>query len=296
MTIQAALVSVILPTFNRADVVVRALNSVFDQTYKNLELIVIDDGSTDATSQVLKAYQDKIIYIKQANRGVSAARNAGIKKARGEYIAFIDSDDRWMPAKLDEQIKFFISHEQNKLALVCTDVEIVDTQGIHHDRRRFIPKISDCILSIIDVFKDPYLGLPTVMIKAEYLSNNIVFDEELKSAEDIDLYLRLCVHNNAGYIHKKLVEVHQSSNSLSASLSSYADNVHVITRFLDANTGLFKEYKNDVNQLMHRLLVDYATTLLWMGQNRESRAKLKLALQYKLSAKAIFLYLKSYIK
>ncbi len=105
----APLISVVLPTFNRKRLLPRAINSVLNQTYKNLELIIIDDGSTDNTEEIVKAYSDtRIRYCKQKlNRGGSAARNAGIKLAKGELISFQDSDDEWLPEKLERQVRKF---------------------------------------------------------------------------------------------------------------------------------------------------------------------------------------------
>ena len=290
------LISVILPTFNRAGVLPRAINSVLGQSYKSIELIVVDDGSTDDTPQVLEQYGNKLICIKQQNRGVSAARNTGIRISKGKYLAFIDSDDKWMESKLEEQVRYFNNYEQDDLALVCTDVDSIDINGAHHKRRRFIPRSSSCVLDVVDVFRDPYLGLPTVMIRADLVNKDSVFDESLKSAEDIDLYLRLMVNRKAGYIHKKLVDVYQSSNSLSASITSYDDNIRVITGFLKQHKELFVEYESEINQLMHGVFMDYAKTLLWKKKSRASREQSRKALHYKLSAGAVFLYLKSYIK
>ena len=105
----APLVSVVLPTFNRERLLPRAINSVLNQTYKNLELIIVNDGSTDDTEKVVKGYSDKRIryYKQELNKGGSAARNVGIKLARGELISFQDSDDEWLPEKLERQVRKF---------------------------------------------------------------------------------------------------------------------------------------------------------------------------------------------
>ena len=98
-------VTVVIPTYNRAKVILRALETAFAQTYRNLEIIVVDDGSTDDTTAVLAPYWERIHYIHQSNQGASAARNRGIQEATGEFIAFLDSDDEWLPAKLERQIE-----------------------------------------------------------------------------------------------------------------------------------------------------------------------------------------------
>ena len=103
----APLVSVIIPTYNRAEIIEEAVDSVLAQDYKDFELIVVDDGSTDNTSEVLATYGDDIRVLYQENKGVSAARNRGISEAAGKLIAFLDSDDLWMPQKLTTQVEFF---------------------------------------------------------------------------------------------------------------------------------------------------------------------------------------------
>ena len=98
------LVSIIIPTYNCARYLPEAVNSALGQTCNSLEVIIIDDGSADETQEVLKPYSDRILYLYQANKGVSAARNRGIAMAQGEFIAFLDADDVWLPEKLEKQL------------------------------------------------------------------------------------------------------------------------------------------------------------------------------------------------
>src|SRR5690348_15579178 len=112
------LVSVIIPAYNYARYIPGAVNSVLAQTYQNHEIVVVDDGSTDGTRQALGDSLDKISYIYQHNRGVSAARNVGIERSRGELIAFLDADDVWVPDKLDRQVRFLRDHPS--IGMVCS--------------------------------------------------------------------------------------------------------------------------------------------------------------------------------
>ena len=115
------LISVIIPTYNRAHMVAEAIESVLNQRLNAYELIVVDDGSTDETPKVLAGYNAAITVIRQINKGVSAARNQGIQSARGDLIAFLDSDDLWQPGKLACQFEFFQNHPE---ALICQTDEI----------------------------------------------------------------------------------------------------------------------------------------------------------------------------
>ena len=116
-------VSVIIPTYNRSKYVTKAIDSVLAQTYRDFEIIVVDDGSTDNTKEVLKPYTDRIKYLYQENTGVSAARNAGIRAAGGQWIAFLDSDDEWLPEKLSIQMDYLSRH--NEIVAFITNVKFI---------------------------------------------------------------------------------------------------------------------------------------------------------------------------
>lgn len=182
----AEIVSVVLPTYNRCRLVCRAIDSVLDQSYRAYELIVVDDGSTDATADRLASYGDRITVIKQANRGVSAARNAGIQAASGEFIALLDSDDVWLPQKLERQLAFF---KANPKAVICQTEEIWIRNGVRvnpgkrHKKHRgmiFEKTLPLCLVSP-----------SAVMIRKSLFDEAGLFDESLPACEDYDLWLRI---------------------------------------------------------------------------------------------------------
>ena len=122
-----AIVSIIIPTFNRADKVVRAVSSILSQTFEDIEIIVVDDASTDGTKAALAKYHNNIIYIQHSlNTGVSAARNTGIRKSTSKQVSFLDSDDYWLPEKLEVQVDFFNRHPE---AVACQTEEIWIRKG-----------------------------------------------------------------------------------------------------------------------------------------------------------------------
>ncbi len=180
------LISVIIPTFNRGWTLRESIDSVLAQEFKDYELIVVDDGSTDNTQQILESYGKRMVMLRQSNKGVSAARNTGINKARGKYIAFLDSDDEWLPQKLSSQKAFFGS---NSDALICQTEEIwirngkrVNPKKRHKKRSGFIfePSLSLCLVSP-----------SAVMIKKCLFDEIGMFDEDLPACEDYDLWLRI---------------------------------------------------------------------------------------------------------
>mmetsp|Transcript_19811 Transcript_19811/g.9217 ORF Transcript_19811/g.9217 Transcript_19811/m.9217 type:complete len:276 (+) Transcript_19811:71-898(+) len=183
-------VSVVIPTYNRGWIIKEAVDSVLAQTYKEFELIVVDDGSDDNTQDFLKIYGNKIKIIRQRNLGVSAARNTGIKNALGKFVAFLDSDDLWLPEKLSAQIDFFNSVPD---ALICQTEEIWIRKGIRVNPKRKHKKLSGMIF-------EPSLSMcmvspSAVMVKKSLLDDVKTFDENLQACEDYDLWLRIsCKH------------------------------------------------------------------------------------------------------
>jgi glycosyltransferase involved in cell wall biosynthesis len=178
-------ISVIIPTYNRVDFLKKAIDSVFSQTYKDFELIVVDDGSTDETKDLIKRYSHKIKYIYQANQGPAASRNTGIKQAKGNFIAFLDSDDWWRRDKLEAQIdqmrskpSYLISHTQE---IWYRDGKILNPKDKH---KKYSGMIFDRCLKICAV------GMSTIMARRELFPKVGLFDERLPCCEDYDLWLR----------------------------------------------------------------------------------------------------------
>ena len=180
------LVSVIIPTYNRDWVVKEAIDSVLEQDFNDYELIVVDDGSDDNTPAILKAYGKKIIVLHQPNKGVSAARNHGLAAASGRLIAFLDSDDLWLPRKLSAQVKFFKDHPD---AVVNQTQEHWIRDGVRVNPKKKHHKFSGMIFekSLALCLVSP----SAVMIQKSLFGTVGVFDEHLPACEDYDLWLRI---------------------------------------------------------------------------------------------------------
>ena len=180
------LVSVVLPTFNRAWTLKDAVESVLSQDYPYIELIVVDDGSDDDTPALLDEYKDKLIVLKQGNSGVSAARNAGIKNSKGEFIALLDSDDAWDKRKISCQVEFF---KQNPDALICQTEEIWIRNG-----KRVNPKVKHRKPSGMIFEPSLFLCLVSpsaVMMRRRLFDLKGYFNEAFTVCEDYDLWLRV---------------------------------------------------------------------------------------------------------
>lgn len=192
-------VSVIIPTYNRCDFVREAMASVLAQTFQDFELIVVDDGSTDGTADVVREFP-RIRYLSQENRGVSAARNVGVAVSRGELIAFLDSDDLWQPQKLATQVAFFATRPD---AHICQTEEVWVRNGVRVNPRNKHRKPSG------DIFAASLhlclVSPSAVMMRRELFDHMGGFDEELPACEDYDLWLRISAHNLVYLIDEALV-------------------------------------------------------------------------------------------
>lgn len=199
-------VSVIIPTYNRQDLVQKTIDSVLNQTFRDWELIVVDDGSTDQSASVLQErYGSRIIYIYQENQGESAARNRGLCSATGEYVAFLDSDDLWHPNKLQRQIEAFA--EKPELGLVSTQAYWINYEGLllrqaPHGHGRENNDISWQDLVLDNVVAG---GGSAAMVRRSCLSHVGGFDSDIRFGEEWDLWIRLARHYPLTQIPQALI-------------------------------------------------------------------------------------------
>jgi glycosyltransferase involved in cell wall biosynthesis len=225
-------VSAIIPTYNRRELVIRAIRSALAQTREVGEIIVIDDGSTDGTDAALKAeFGDRIISVRQANAGVSAARNRGMAMARGRYIALLDSDDEWMPEKTALQVDWLDAHPD--FGMVLCDVERVDIDGqpIDRFRRRAVIREDGWVLPM--VLQNPSLAPVSAMFRREVYDDVGGFDETLATAEDLDFHLRVASRWRIGVIEEALARAIRGHDGLSSLSRTYDDYTLVIERSVE---------------------------------------------------------------
>lgn len=214
----STLVSVIVPVYNRETLVSQTIDSILSQTYKDFEIIVINDGSTDESLAIIKNYEaqfpNKVRVIDQPNQGQIIARNNGIRVAKGEYIAFLDSDDLWMPRKLERQIPLF----EEGVGLVYSGVEIIDEKGSTVRVEPADASITGYIFPQLLV-KNRMTG-GTVVVTAEALRRVGLFSSDFQAAENWDLWLRICKTYRACTVADPLTKyrIHSSNMSSDAQL------------------------------------------------------------------------------
>lgn len=227
------LVSTVVPTYNRRALIERALDSALAQTHLPQEIIVVDDGSTDGTAELLRErYGDRLRYVAQPNAGVSCARNTGMRLARGEFIALLDSDDEWGPTKLTKQVAFMRAHPD--YGMVLTDVRRVDGERREIDvyRRRDVIRTDGAVLQY--VLRDPAFVPASALFRRDVFERLGGFDESLRTAEDIDFHLRVAAAFKIGVIEEALTIAMRGHGGLSNDDASDGDYVRVLERFVRA--------------------------------------------------------------
>lgn len=208
-------VSVIVPVYNQEKYIEECVQSVLGQSYKDFELVVVDDGSTDKTPEILKKFGSKFRYIRQKNKGASAALNAGIKASKGDFLAWLSSDDVYLPTKLDEQMKFFEEHPE--ASLVYTDFCVIDEKGkiLREVRLPFYPNKKDFILNMI---RGNFINGSSVVFKKECIDRIGFFDESMVLHADENMWFRMLKHFSFGSVPKVLLKYREHAKMASKDL------------------------------------------------------------------------------
>lgn len=227
-------ISIIIPTYNRAHLINRAIESVLNQTYGKFELLVVDDCSNDDTESVVSSFDDfRIRYIKcDKNGGAAAARNRGIKEAKYDWIAFLDSDDVWRTDKLEKQVTAmdgvaglvyctFLRHPSDG-----TEDTLMPSSDRSVDRRQGI-MFGELLLG-------NFIGMPTIMVHKSVFNDAGLFDENLRCYEDYDFLLRASQYTRFLHVDEVLVDVYETEGSVGLNPD----------RFFEAITKILAQYKS----------------------------------------------------
>jgi glycosyltransferase involved in cell wall biosynthesis len=271
------LVSAIIPTFNRGYVVCKAIDSILNQTYKHTEIIVVDDGSTDDTQQMLARYGDRIRVVYQKNSGPSAARNRGITASQGEVVAFLDSDDIWLPTKLERQVSLLQRVPSTVPCCLCNGItrspsgeawEAFDTGLLY-------PSCAEGLwLNTAEVLATRFiLFCQLVAIRRDALEKVGYFDEGLGFMEDYDLALRLSAEGPWGFIREPLAAMTiYPADSLSLKVSN--EHVRHSQYMLKSRERLYRAMRSNggtpTGLGLLRQAIKRTRRELWVAKLRES--------------------------
>lgn len=269
------LFSVIIPTHNRAWCLGRAIDSVLAQDFADFELIVVDDGSNDQTPALLMGYGDRLSVIRQDNRGVSAARNAGIRAASGELIAFLDSDDQWLASKLSVQAAFF---QDNPEAMICQTQETWVRNGVRvNPGRRHLKRAGDIFTDSLALC----LVSPSAVAMRRRLFDVVgLFDENLPVCEDYDLWLRVSCRHPVHLIDQALVIRHGGhADQLSARSRQDKCRIESLKKILAMDCLTEAQRRAAVATLMQKCRI-YAAGCLKRGRRTEAMYYTALANLY----------------
>lgn len=293
MSDNSILISVIIPNFNYAHYLNDTVNSVLNQTYSNIECIIVDDGSTDNSIEIILELEKKDIRVRSVfkqNGGLSSARNAGIKAAKGEYIAFLDADDLWKPEKLQHQIECL--QKNTELNFIFSNYTGFYPDGKTEDFKHEFgnPDFFDFIR------QNPIAGSASSVLIAKHIINKTgYFDESLRSTEDHDYWFR-CLLSGAKMQfcnhHDVLIRLHQSSMSKNLQRMNFF-NYTVLKKQLDTFPEL--EKKKDT-PAFSRLVKEKLQSLLWIARDTkdiELTSKLYQLALFGLGGKAGLSFLKS---
>lgn len=279
-------VSVVIPAYNKADLTIKTVESVLAQSYPNIEVIVVDDGSTDSTKEKLTPYKDKIRYVYKDNGGACSARNLGLQLAIGEYIAFLDCDDLYLPRKIESSVDYL--EKNSDFGFVHTAAYFIDDD----DRalRTFSNRMSRRIGWIAKaLLLRNFICSSTVVARKLCFEKVGFFDESIFTPADWDMWMRIAEHYKAGYIDKPLTKYRVSDSYILKHIELWKkEELIVLEKAFKRNPKLDKHLKNIVaSNTFCRCAVSYLLT----GDFQEAKSELVLALtRNKFNLRAMLLY------
>ena len=287
-------ISVIIPTHNRAQSLIKAVKSVQNQTYPVSQIIVVSDGSTDETDEVMKELQkddERIQFISYfPGHNGNYARNRGLEVAKGEYIAFLDDDDEWLPNKTELQMKVFDKNPEIGLVYAGQNCIYSDDNIIYQTKPSWRGDLSKRIFYHNDI------GTPSqVILKKVVLDQAGKFDLALGALQDYDLWIRCCQITKIDYVYEPCINYYNSLNNNQVSSNS--------RKFVDAKRYIYNKYKdileafpcNIQNEIKAIIELDIATRYMRNGQKKEARLAIRESVRFKLTKKAFALWGASFL-
>lgn len=247
------LVSVVIPTYNRAGVIKRSVESVLSQNYDNLEIIIIDDNSGDNTEEIVKAIGDERIKYKKSskNRGAAFSRNVGIRMAKGKYIAFQDSDDEWMENKLHKQMELMRDFDYGMVySMYSRDFGDGNLAYVPEKQIPMEHKRGDIYPFLLE---QSFIGTPTMLVKSEVLKGIGGFETSLRNYEDYELALRIAKEYKIGYVDEVLTKAYTMGGSIDFNpIYAVGSSCYIMKKYMED----LKKY--NLYETKRNVLVNYA--------------------------------------
>jgi glycosyltransferase involved in cell wall biosynthesis len=299
-------VSVIIPTYNRADLVANAIESVLYQTYKDFEIIVADDGSTDNTRTHIEPYMDRITYFFQNNEGKSVATNRAIEKATGKWIAILDSDDVWLPDKLKLQIEA-LKIVGDGYGLCFTDAQYVNNQYIYGSVFERIGKNLQKEFGRIEepisyVLAPPHgIYIPTTLIEKRLFGSVGYFDPKLRVGQDTDMIFKVSMKTKFVYVNRILVKINRTSNRKQGNIEIYKKDFqraltyrqHMYENWLFLGQDLQESLKRVIRTRLGSVHSSWSNYYIYKGSQKKATEELHKAFEisanYKYFVKKLFI-------
>lgn len=279
------MISVIITVYNGEKYIKQAIQSILNQSCKDYEIIIVDDGSTDNTYRELEKYIDKIKYYYKENAGVASARNYGIIRSKGDYICFLDADDLYKESKLENQIKFL--KENPNIDIVYNDVDVIDkdsnyintlrSEGIYSNREDFL-----AMMLVRQVIPGP----ASIMLRRKCIEDNILYNEMYKNTEDYDFTLKLAQKFTYGYIPERLYMYRRHTNNLTNNHKVQSNNEAEITKKLGLENINSIISKSSFNEEQQRMIL--AKVLIKIGELEKAKNVLLGILKIKESGLVYF--------
>ena len=299
-TSYSCFVSVVIPTYNRAEPTIAAIESVLAQTYPHFEIIVVDDGSTDGSGELIRRFigqrtngSHQVFFLSQPNQGASVARNTGIAKAQGEYIAFLDSDDVWVREKLEWQLRA-LEHFRNECGGCVTDARLVNNAGMdvgsfealgrHYERTIGIDR--SATISIAESFCGFWIS--SLLARAATIRQIGGFSPDISFVEDRDLYFRLSLVTSIAYVNKPLIVANRSPSPAGSTCRSWDDAAvqfrqqqSMLESWLKTDTGLPADVRRTVERSLGALYSHWTNWYLENALYGDARKAVSRAVKYK---------------
>jgi glycosyltransferase involved in cell wall biosynthesis len=296
------LISAVIPTYNRSQQTIAAIESVLAQTYPYFEIIVVDDGSTDGSGEVIQRFisqrangSHQVVFLSQRNQGASIARNAGIARAQGEYIAFLDSDDIWVPEKLEWQIKA-IEQLKNECGACVTDARMVNSAGMDISSFRAHGRHFDQTIGIdhsatISIAKS-FCGfwISSLLVRADVLKKIGGLSSDISFVEDRDLHFRLSLVTSIAYVNEQLIVTDRNPSPAGSTCRpwdkaevQFRQQQHMLEKWLMMDAALPPDVRMTVARNLGALHSHWANWYLENARYAEARQEVSRAVKYKLT-------------